>query len=350
MDGIVSAAAVASEIHTPQSDESQAPLRLKAISCPSCGGVAGCLTPGDVLDCPYCDVSLTLVAPGVAGSAAIEPKISYEAARSVVEKTLSLQGTPDNLKQTAARRGLDLLYIPFFDIVLVQGSEEKPPMRCRLSVTRLTAVALEDDGRDVGADQVQVERLRLKAAPFAAADLASRGVVLEAQRRPESIRLPGMLGEPVTIERRVRIVYYPIWLGRFSYGRSLYHVTVDGVTGEVLRAVAPSGMKKRVLQGAAFTLLFSILIATAIASPGAVLNLLIRITDIGALLAGGLLLILAAAWDRLRFRREIVVEGATRREQPINRPPETMLEKLAAFFIGLAKNRRATWVSRGWGA
>ncbi len=343
MDGVVNGGVAGVAAAGP------APPTLKAVSCPSCGGAAGNLTPGDVRDCPYCDVPLTLVASGVGGSAAIEPEVSYEQARRCVETFLSAPGTPDGLKEKAARRGIDLTFVPFLDILLIQAAAEKPPVRCRLGVTRFTAIALEGEGRDIGADRVPTDRVRgTAAAPFDAVGLASRGIVLEPQRRPESIRLPGIMSEPVTIERRVKVIYYPVWLARFSYGRSLYQVSVDGLTGEVLRGVAPARMDRRVLAGAGFTLLFSALAGVVMAHPRILWEMVIHITDAGALIAGGLLLVLAAAWDRLRFRRELVVEGPSRRQQPINRPKETTLEALAGFLFSMAKRRGRRGFPRGW--
>ena len=314
--------------------------RLKAISCPTCGAPAGPLMPGDIRECRYCETPLTLVAPGVAGSSAIDPEVSYEKARHTVQQFLSEKGTPEGLKEKAARRGIDLTYVPFFDILLIQAAEERPPVRCRMGVARLTAIALQDDGRTVGADRIDTDRVRAApSAPLDAVALASKGIVLEPQRRPESITLPNILSEPVTIERRVRVVHYPVWLARFSYGHSLYQVAVDGLTGEVLRGVAPADMKRRVRAGVGFTLLFSVLVYFVVASPSVLLEMVFHAADVGALIAGGLLLVLAAAWDRLRFRRELVVEGAMRRMQPINRPKVTALEMMARNLLEFAKRR-----------
>jgi hypothetical protein len=324
--------------------------RLKAISCPACGAPAGSLAPGDVQSCPYCAVPLTLVAPGVTGSTSLEVQVPYERARGAVERFLASPGTPEGLKERAARRGIELTYVPFFDILLIEAAEERPPVRCRMGVARLTAIALEEDGRAVGADRIDTDRVRTApAAPYDAVALASRGIVLDPQRRPETIRLPSILSEPVTIERRVKVVYYPVWLARFSYGHSLYQVTVDGVSGEILRGVAPSGMKRRLRAGVGFTLLFSLLLAVVVASPRLVLELVTHALDVGAFVAGGLLLVLAAAWDRLRFKRELVVEGTSVRHQPINRPKETALEAMARTLFDFAKRpKKAGWSGESW--
>jgi len=324
---------------------------LQAISCPSCGGAAGRLAPGDIRACRYCDVPLTLAAAQVAGSSAIDPLVEVEGARRAVERFLSGDGAPENLKSAAVRRGMELIFVPFYDILLVEASEDRPPVRCRFGVSRFTAISLENEGKDLEADRIDPDRVRRTAsAPFDLADLAGRGVVLEPQRPPESIKLPSVMGSPVTIERRVRVVYYPIWFARFSYGRSLYHVAVDAVTGEILRGVAPSSMRRRVLSGVGFTFLFSVLLAIVLANPGLLLRLVSHGLDVGAVVGGGLLLVLAAAWDRLRFRRELVVEGLVRRFQPINRPKETTLEALASLLLKNA-GRRATYRSgRGWGS
>lgn len=314
--------------------------RLKSISCPSCGAAAGSLTPGDVRACPYCGVPLTIAGAGAVGSGTIEPRVAYEHARHAVETFLGTPGTPEALREGAARRGIELVFIPFFDMILVEAAEERPPVRCRLSAVRLCASALEDGGRAVGADRIDMERVRATpSVPFDAVALAGRGTVLDPQRDPDTIRLPSILSQPVTIERRVKVLYYPVWLARFSYGRSLYQVVVDGVTGETLRGVAPCRMDRRVLEGVGFTLLFSVLIGLVVAEPRLLFEAAIHITDVGAFVAGGLLLVLATAWDRLRFRREVVVEGGARRYQPINRPKETTLEQIAHWLISAARSR-----------
>lgn len=316
-------------------------VRLHAISCPSCGGSAGSLLPGDVRACPYCSVPLTLVAPGVAGSAMVDPSVDEARARRIVEGFLATPGTPPGLKERAARRGLDLVFVPWYDTLLVEAAEAPPVLRARLSVARFTALALEGDGREIGADRIDPERVRnAPKAGYDAVAMAARGTVLDARRDPESVRIQNLLADPVTIERRIRVVYYPLWLARFSFGRSLYQVAVDGLTGEILRGVAPARMDRRVLQGVFFTLFFSILLAVVVANPGILLEMILHIADTGALIAGGLLLVLAAAWDRLRFRREVIVEGPARRFQPINRPKQTTLEQMAAFFFDRVRSRR----------
>jgi hypothetical protein len=305
--------------------------------------------PGDIRTCPYCDVPLTLAAGGVAGASAIEPAIDVERARHTVETFLAGAGTPEDLKATAVRRGIELIFVPFFDLLRVQASESAPPVRCRVSVSRLTSIALENDGKEIEADRIDPDRVRATpSAPFDVADLTARGIVLEPLRSPESIRLPSVMSDPVTIERRVKVVYYPLWLARFSYGRSLYHVAVDGVTGEILRGVAPASMQRRVLAGVGFTLLFSVLVAIVIARPGIWLGLLTHLSGGGAVAAGGILLVLAAAWDRLRFRREVVLEGTVRRQIPINRPKETQLEALAKLLLESGRRRGGVVRTRGW--
>jgi len=322
---------------------------LQPISCPACGGSAGRIAPGDIRTCPYCDVPLTLVAPGVAGSTAILPAFDEDRARQIVERFLESPGAPETLREGALRRGIELMFVPFFDILLVQAAEEAPPVRCRLAVVRFTSLALDDGARDLGADRIDPDRVRATATvPYDAVELTARGSVLEPQRRPEAIRLPTIMSEPVSIERRVKVVYYPVWLARFSYGHSLYHVAVDGTTGEILRGVAPASMKRRVLAGVGFTLLFSLLTAAALANPRIVFRLMAHAGDVGAFVAGSLLLVLATAWDRLRFRRELLIEGSTRRQMPVNRPKETTLESIARFLLSAAKSRGRAYRPRGW--
>jgi hypothetical protein len=41
------------------------------------------------------------------------------------------------------------------------------------------------------------------------------------------------------IPRRMSVLYYPIWVVRYSYRERMYVVTVDGVTGQVLSGRAP---------------------------------------------------------------------------------------------------------------
>jgi hypothetical protein len=143
-----------------------------------------------------------------------------------------------------------------------------------------------------------------------------------------------------TLERRVKVLYYPLWLGRFSYGRSLYHVSVDAVRGEILRGVAPASIKERLKSGVAFMLVFSALIVAAASSPEFIASLFVQAPDLVALLGGLLLLVLAAAWDRLRFRREVRLEGTRRKQVPVNRPGQTRLETLAKLLIAVGRRRR----------
>jgi hypothetical protein len=294
-------------------------------------------------------VPLTLVAGTVESAVAVEPQVDVENARHAVEKFLEASGTPDNLKTAAVRRGIELIFVPYFDMLVVQAAEARPPVRSRLGVTRLSCIALDKEGHYLGADRIDPVRVRrTPSIPFDIADLSTRGVVLEPQRSAEAIGLPGVMSHPVTLERRVRVVYYPLWLARFSYGRSLYHVSVDAVRGEILRGVAPASIRERLTSGVAFMLLFSALIAVTLSNPQVVIMVFAQAPDLGALLAGLLALVLAAAWDRLRFRREVLLEGSRRKQVPVNRPKETRLEAVAALLLQIGtRRRRGFWSSAG---
>src|SRR5437899_13070607 len=109
--------------------------------------------------------------------------------------------------------------------------------------------------------------------------------------------------------------------------------------GAILRGVAPAGMDRRVLAGVGFTLIFSVMAGVLAGNPRIIFELIRHAGDGSAIVVGGGLLVLAAAWDRLRFRRELLVEGRTRRQIPINRPRETALDALARTVPEFGRSR-----------
>lgn len=60
------------------------------------------------------------------------------------------------------------------------------------------------------------------------------------------------------------LISYPLWVVHYSYGGQVYQATIDGVTGEVLAALAPGDLGKRCRVGVALLIVCTVAVALSL--------------------------------------------------------------------------------------
>jgi len=126
--------------------------------------------------------------------------------------------------------------------------------------------------------------------------------------------------------KKISMIYYPVWIVRYSYKDRMYMGAVDGVTGDMLSGRAPGDP------------LFQSLIITAGTSVGGLLaaaGILLSTVDIritiGAVAVG--VIILAATYLFFRHGSEIV-EGDFKRKTPSVKKTIKDMTELSSFLRG----------------
>jgi len=151
-------------------------------------------------------------------------------------------------------------------------------------------------------------------------------------------------------EIRVKRIYYPVWRIRYRYQGRLYGATVDGVTGKVMALRAPQDDRTRVLWMLGTTAMVAFilgrmiygLLTTHIIEPehaGVLLAIVARgfVFIIPVIIFGLLLatLVLGFGWEQFRYPGDIVIRGKKREVEKINRPDQTVFDKLATILGGV---------------
>ncbi|HUL39962.1 MAG TPA: hypothetical protein VLU38_06705 [Methanomassiliicoccales archaeon] len=237
------------------------------VSCPACGGALSIEEGESVVNCQYCGSMLFIEGDQgvqtVAFKNRMDPQRVMQAAESWWRKGLKAR----DLKRTGKVTENYPIYLPFWSTTTkvagwVCGYEEHtrsdgkghtytervPKEVMVLQDQRYSQIAC--DPGDLGIRSLRnftgertLENFTMiptyetttsvddarKVAETEAVELARRGA-----------GVPHITFERIyAIPRKMSVIYYPIWVVRYSYRDRMYVVTVDGVTGQVLSGRAP---------------------------------------------------------------------------------------------------------------
>ena len=317
--------------------------RLLALACPACGGgldVAG----STLLDCSSCGTPLSVRTPDGVARFSVLPRVGGEQAMALARACWAGQGVAPGFLSRAAVDAPRLLFLAFYEAersaiagtgrgsVLVEARQHAPAVDVPgVPVAALDRAVLADASRHV---------------PFDPRLLQARGLVFDPALPPRQA-LPH---DPRTelLEERLTVVDLPMWVVRCREGRSVYDAAVDATTGALLGARAPADRTARLPQTIGSLYLLALVPAFVLVLGGDVVRTLLQLHEVG-LAVGGLALaalawLVAWAWDRIRFRYEVVHEGTSRRLEPINRPvrtaPEKVRDVLIRMSVSLLRRRR----------
>jgi hypothetical protein len=233
-----------------------------------------------VVTCRYCGGKSLALIPDAVPRYTVRLSVTREQALEAVTQCLRDGGLPQALRQSGRIQEVALCYVPFYEAAgtrlgrFLLRQQEKPPApvtegkdeqgdfdRWRLQApkeTQDTRVVRQDyirigpacDLPELGVDRIHLEELRRGAAPVALEDFdlveLQRGAVVFAPVKPPAMlveeverRIPVRGDRTTIVERRITLLYYPIWQARYTYRGRSYDVAIDGVQGTVLRARAP---------------------------------------------------------------------------------------------------------------
>ncbi len=305
-------------------------MSTSAFNCPQCGAaVPGAASMGPV-DCAACGERLAVYDPDITPRSFVNPRLDadrvVECAREAWKNELVPQsfGTPEQVGQP------HLLFVAFWEVERTTGGGELHDERYFVPATKMPGLPLEKIGDHASRETRQ---------PFDALALQRRGTVLD----PLIDAADAVPRKNSTVVESRRVVFVPLWLVRCRYGRNLYELYVDAISGTPITGRAPTRRDSRLPQSIAAIYLLALITGMPARGWITIAGWLSNLDSLGfaimLAIPGLLVWIVAWSWDRLRFRYELAIEGTQRTFVAINRPERTAPEKVRD---GLFKT--AAWI------
>ena len=316
------------------------PKLLTGLSCASCAGTIDVQEGLTNVVCRYCGTPVAVAGDRGVVRLMVLDRVDRSAAGLALRRWFAkgIRKAPA-LRREARLEEAFLAFFPFvrarFDVVgWVLGFKEHRRKRGNRWVTEREPVEVQversADRTMASGDMAEfgVRRINLagdEVAPLDDEQLRARGMVFRPQRTP------GEVGEELTkaalqqieggggvdhvtfswlavIRRRIAIVYYPLWVIRYSFRGQTYQALVDAEDGSLAYGKAPGNHLFRALSlvGACAGACF---VGTSLLQH---LDVLLRSDDsLMALGAVGIVLAGFVAWGYRQFRRGGVVEEGT---------------------------------------
>lgn len=360
-------------------------MSLTHLGCPSCGGTVALAEGQRLVGCRYCGREALALIPRAVSRYVVALGVDRAGASAALRAGLSGPALPPRIRAGAMSVEWTLCYVPFYELTGTRVGtflqrelvESRPPeadeqeidvqiagwtaRRVQRTDTRVlekdflriqAACDLPDLGLDrVGLADLRKERGGIRLEPYDLVALQSQAVVFAPGRPPEPAEAQRAGDEAIrVIEEQVKILYYPVWHGRYAHGGRLYTGAVDGVMGAVLAARAPlhrgraAWLFSAALAGGALAwsrALHPVLAALRRGAPGVTLDGALRAA---VLLAVGVLAVVAAGrlWRMLRGGGELEWTGeAGLAVRGADAPDGALAKLLGALVTGGAPGGRA---------
>lgn len=237
------------------------------LSCPACGGALSIEEGENTVNCKYCGSTLFVEGDKGVQTIAFKTQITKDNALQVSEGWWRKGWKARDLKKTGKIEEIYPIYLPFWSTTVrvagwVCGYEERtrsgPKGQTYTEKVPKEVMVLNDfrygeiacDPGDLGIKTLKNSKGERTLADF---DLiptfettTSKDDALEDAKADaiswgrENAHVPHITFERIhAFPKSMNIIYYPIWVVRYSYRDRMYVSTVDGVTGQILSGRAP---------------------------------------------------------------------------------------------------------------
>jgi DNA-directed RNA polymerase subunit RPC12/RpoP len=368
-DTIAAAKQAPSEVPHRLSDQ------VKGLSCPNCGGSLDVATGLRVVACPYCGTALLAMHEVGIRRYGIEPRIDAQRARELTKGWLGRGIAKDpRLKQQGTVGEAFLCFLPFFRaqaecIGFALGTEERRRTvgsgknrrveRYEVDVERRVEESFDRTYPALNVAEWGIRRVDLVGDPLVPFDkdlLDRQGMVFPVTGSERDVMRaaiesfknssdPGTGLKRVrfrfleTLRERLSVVYYPLWVVRYSFQGRSYQVLVDAEDGSLAYGKAPGNDLYRALMLVGTEAVAAFMGTTALQWIGGGVVPLVFI--------GGLsLAILFWGWRRFRYGGVVVegtgIEGEADFSEAVRqagrlRSPQQLFSALASGRMGGAK-------------
>ncbi len=243
--------------------------QAQGLVCPNCSGVVPVAEGVRIVQCPYC--SLHSLVQGERGVRRwqVARRIDRGGAEAGVRGFLSGMRKARDLSRAAKIDELILVYLPFWRVeatvagwlfgrVRKDKDSTKPDEHYVFESMHWNDAAV--DVTEFGVHRIVVSRADL--LPFDSQSLHAESMVFEpSESRTAALdeardhflyRSRTAAGQTRTSYENVQLlrpdfalVYFPVWLARYSYRNRVYQVVIDGVNGKVMYGKAPGNILYR---------------------------------------------------------------------------------------------------------
>ena len=261
----------APEPAAPSAGAAPSPAREQAqgLICPNCAGVVPIAEGVRIVQCPYCDLHSLVQGERGVRRWQVARRIERAGAESAARGFLSGMRKARDLSRAAKIEEILLVYLPFWRVeatvagwlfgrVRKDKDETKPDEHYVFESMHWNDAAV--DVTEFGVHRIIVSRQDLQ--PFDSQALHAEAMVFEpsesrtaAQEEARAhflYRGRTAAGQTRTTYENIQLlrpefalVYFPVWLARYSYRNRVYQVVVDGVSGKVMYGKAPGNILYR---------------------------------------------------------------------------------------------------------
>ncbi len=343
---------------------------ITGLSCPNCAGRLDVREGQRVVKCPYCEARSLVSGERGVSRYQVQRQVERDQAALAVREFWSGFNKAIDLPRQAQITELFLVYLPYWRaLAQVAGwifGEKRVGSRQRARYDPREVQILENMEWTGAAGEVAefgVESVRMAGVQFAAYapdQLHAEGLVFEpggaqtqaqdrahqswARRAQNQARLDRLGQTFLRFWREtLALVYYPLWVARYTYRKRAYQVVVDGATGKVLYGKAPGNIYFRALMLVGGTALGAFILVDGLAMVLALLNQMHgrNLNNVGWLLAvpfvvGGALM--AAGFRLFRWGEEI----ETRARGEVEETPAQQAGQIAGDLFSLFR-QMAGW-------
>ncbi len=272
---------------------------ITGLSCPNCAGTLSVREGQRIVKCPYCEARSFVRGERGAARYQVARRVEREAAAQAVRGFWSGLNRAIDLKSRAQITELFLVYLPYWRAQSqVAGwlfgqkrvgsgkNQHYEPREVRI-MENMEWTGAAGDVAEFGVDSINMMGAQLAA--YDSGGLHAEGMVFEptgsetdahdaarsgwggrAQKRAGLDRLAQTFLR--FLRESLTIVYYPLWVARYTYRQRAYQVVVDGQGGKVLYGKAPGNIYYRALMLLGGTALGSFLLVDGLAVAFAVIG------------------------------------------------------------------------------
>ncbi|MCC7362184.1 MAG: hypothetical protein IT317_22055 [Anaerolineales bacterium] len=247
---------------------------ITGLACPNCAGILSIREGQRIVKCPYCDARSLVRGERGVGRYQVARRVNRDQALHAVRGFWGGLNRAMDLKQRAEITETFLVYLPYWRAqALMAGwlfgqKKVKSGDSTRWDPREVQVMqAVDWTGAAGDVAEFGVNRIGLEGKQFAAYDpegLHNEAMVFEptgsqtdatdsaGQEWDKSARGRGGLDRISQLilrflRRTLALVYYPLWVARYTYRQRAYQVVVDGFSGQVLYGKAPGNIFYRAL-------------------------------------------------------------------------------------------------------
>jgi hypothetical protein len=237
------------------------------LNCPACGGAISISEGDDVVNCKYCGSTLYIEGDNGVQTIAFKNRMNAESAKAAALQWWTHGWKARDLKKAGVVSECYPIYLPFWSISSrvtgwICGYEEhhhtdsnghtktERVYKEEMVLQDLNFSEIACDPGDLGLRTLRnftgessledFEMIPTFESTTSKDDAVSHAQADAMNRGRASANVPHVTFERLhVLPRHMSIIYYPVWVIRYTYRDRMYILTVDGVTGRPLSGRAP---------------------------------------------------------------------------------------------------------------